>query len=209
MLTKKWPYLGLLLVLSVVVLVPLVVTRIENYQARKNEPLLPNVASSARSSGRTAVIFFSRSGNTALLARHLAKRLGASLYRLEASDYNLGIMGWINAMRDARNHEAVITPQTINLSRHDVIYLGLPIWMYGPAPPIWQFVEQNRFDGKHVALFNTFNSQFKQEYINTFRQKVLQRGARSFEHQFIRRGRMGQQISPEEMLEAFDSAWAK
>jgi len=90
-----------------------------------------------------------------------------------------------------------------------VVYLGSPIWLYSPAPPIWQFVEQNRFDGKHVVLFNTFNSRFKQEFIDTFRQKVLQRGARSFEHQFIRRGRMGQQRSPEEMLEAFDSEWAK
>lgn len=209
MVTKKWLYLGLLLVLSAVVLVPLVVTIIENDQARENEKLLPHVASTGRSSGRTAVVYFSRSGNTALLARHLAKRLGARLYRLEANDYDLGLVGWVNAMRDARKHEAVISPQTIDLSGYDAIYLGSPIWLYSPAPPIWQFVEQNRFDGKQVVLFNTFNSQFKQEYIDTFRHKVLQRGARSFEHQFIRRGRMGRQLSPEEMLEAFDSEWAK
>ena len=66
-------------------------------------------------------------------------------------------MGWVNAMRDARS-KAVIAPQTIDLSGHDVIYLGSPIWLYSPAPPIWQFVQQNRFDGKRVVLLNTFNS---------------------------------------------------
>ena len=208
MSTRKWIYLGLALVFAAIILVPLVVTRIENYQARTNEQLLPHVVSAERLPRRTAVVFFSRSGNTALLARHLAKKLDASLYRLEAT-YDLGIMGWVYAMLDARNHEAVISPQTIDLSGHDVIYLGSPIWMYSPAPPIWQFVERNRFDGKHVVLFNTFNSKFKQEYIDTFRQEVLKRGARSFEHQFIRRGRMLQQISPEEMLETFDSEWSK
>ena len=70
----------------------------------------------------------------------------------------------------------------------DSIYLGSSIWLYSPAPPIWQFVEKNRFDGKHVVLFNTFNSKFKQEYINTFHQKVMERGAVSFEHQFVNRG---------------------
>ena len=117
-------------------------------------------------------------------------------------------MGWVNAMRDARRHEAVISPPTIDLSGHDVVYLGSPIWLYSPAPPIWQFVERNRFDGKRVVLFNTFNSRFEPEYIAAFRHAVLQRGARSFEHQFIRRGRMGGQLSPQDMLTAFDAAWA-
>ena len=75
--------------------VPLVVTGIETYQARKNEQLLPHVAS------RRAIVtadggrFFSVLANMALLARHLAKILDASLDRLEASDYDLGIMGWV------------------------------------------------------------------------------------------------------------------
>ena len=46
------------------------------------------------------------------------------------------------------------------------------------------------------------------EYIAAFGQAVLQRGARSFEHQFIRRGRMGGQLSPEEMMNAFNAKWA-
>ena len=89
-----------------------------------------------------------------------------------------------------------------------MVVLGSPIWSYSPAPPIWQFVERNRFDAKRVVLLNTFNSRFEPDYIAAFQQKVLQRGARSFENQFIRRGRMGGQLSPQDMLTAFDAAWA-
>jgi flavodoxin len=207
-LNRRRVGIGMALGLSGLALVPLIVTRVENHQAGETARLLPQDKSAGPSPRRTAVVFFSRSGNTALLSRHLARRLDASLFRLEASDYDLGFIGWVNAMRDAGNHEAAISPRTIDLAGHDAVYLGAPIWMYSPAPPIWQFVEHHRFDGQRVVLFNTFNSRFKPEYVETFREKVLQRGARAFEHQFIWRGRMGRQRSPHEMLAAFDSAWA-
>ena len=206
-LTRRRVALGAAMGLAGLSLVPLVVTRVENRQAGETAGLLPFDGKGDSAARRTAVVYFSRSSSTALLARHLARRMNGSLHRLDANAYDLGLMGWVNAMRDARTYEAVISPQTIDLSGHDVVYLGSPIWLYSPAPPIWQFVEQNRFDGKRVVLFNTFNSQFGPEHIAAFRQKVLQRGARFFEHQFIRRGRMGWQTSPQEMLRAFDAQW--
>jgi hypothetical protein len=57
------------------------------------------------------------------------------------------------------------------------------------------------------VLSNTYNSQFKPEFIDAFRQKVLASGAASFEHRFILRGRMTQQISPNEMLKTIDAKW--
>lgn len=207
MLNRRQIGVGVAVGLTGLALVPLVVTTIESHQASATARLLPYDGSVEGSPRRSAVIYFSRSGNTALLARHLAKRLNAGLHRLEARDYDLGLAGWVHAMRDARNHGVVISPQKIDLAGYDVVYLGSPIWMFSPSPPIWQFVEQSRFDGRRVVLFNTFNSRFKPEYIETFRQKVLQQGARSFEHQFVRRGRMGWQLTPREMLDAFDSAW--
>lgn len=208
MLTRRRVGSALAVGLSGLATVPVVVTWIENRQAGETERLLPVASPVDPSTQRTAVVVFSRSGNTALLARHLAKRLNASLYRLLANDYALGFAGWVNAMRDATNHAAAIAPQTIDLSGHDMVLLCSPIWMFSPAPPLWQFVQQSRLEGKHVVLVNTFNSRFKSEYIETFRQTVLARGASSFEHQFIRRGRMGWQLAPQEMLDSFDARWA-
>lgn len=200
--------MGLALGLSALAITPLVVTGIERLQARATADLLPPDGMAPGSAQRSAVIFFSRSGNTALLARHLARRLNAGLYRLDAPDYALGLQGWTNAMRDAQNHAAYISVPEIDLSAHDTIYLGSPIWMFSPAAPLWQFAASQRWDGKRVVLVNTFNSRFKPEFIEQFRQLVLQRGALSFEHRFVRRGRMGWQLSPQEMLDSFDARWS-
>lgn len=162
---------------------------------------------------RTAVVYFSRSGNTALAARHVAHRLGAPLFKLEAPDYPLGVMGLGHAIKDANARRSQpellpdITPRTIDLTPFDTVWLGSPVWLYSPAPPIWAFVEHNRFDGQHVVLFNTFNSHIGDDYIATFKAKVMARGAKSFEHRHVLRGRMTQQLTPEQMLEAIDKEW--
>ncbi|WP_111495280.1 flavodoxin family protein [Marinobacter bohaiensis] len=199
----KWLLVSLAVAAVLAALVPIVVTQIEYHQARENRQHL-DARPVSDGAARSAVIVFSRSGNTAVLGQYIARKESADYFRLEASAYKLGLMGWIQAMRDARSSEAVITPQTVDLSGYDTVYLGSPIWLYSPAPPIWAFVDRNRFDGQHVVLFNTFNSNFEPGYIDAFRQNVLDRGARSFEHRFVKRGRMGQQLSIDEMIEAFD-----
>jgi hypothetical protein len=189
------------------------VTWIESRQARGLQHQEPYTASpQARGSG-VAVVYFSRSGNTALAARHVAKRLDAQLFALEVRDYQLGLPGLAHAVYDANALRSTpgalpeITPRTIDLAPFHTVYLGSPVWLYSPAPPIWAFVEHNRFDGQHVVLFNTFNSHIGPNHIEAFRTKVMQRGARSFEHRHVLRGRMTQQLTPDEMLKAIDDEW--
>ena len=207
-----WFALALALVVVAIVGVLFSATRIENYQARNLKTVGPGMQA-ASDSKSTAVVFFSRSGNTGLAARHLAKKLDAHLVELQAAEYELGMAGLANALKGANalkdNHQALpdIQPRTVDLSPFDTVYLGSPIWLYSPAPPIWAFIENNRFDGNHVVLFNTFNSNYSQERIESFRSKVMSRGARSFLHLPIRRGRMTRQKTPDEMLEAIDTQW--
>lgn len=188
-------------------LVPVAVTWIERQQAKDLAGREP-YAAGADTGRRVAVVYFSRSGNTGLAARHIAKTLDADLFELKAPDYRLGLAGWSHAMRDARGTEADISPRTIDLSGYDEVYLGSPIWLYAPAPPISAFVEHNRFDGKRVVLFNTYNSEFKPELIAAFKVRVMERGARSFEHKAVRRGRMTAQLPPEAMLREIDDVWS-
>lgn len=198
----KWGLVILPLGLILIGLIPVVVTEVEKSQARANQQRL--VEPLPNSTKPVAVVVFSRSGNTAVLGRHIAEREGGDFFRLEAMDYELGLMGWVRAMLDAREGEAVITPATIDLSGYDRVYLGSPIWLYSPAPPIWQFVQTNRFDGQEVTLFNTYNSEFGQNYIDEIGLQIKEKGAKSFTHKAIRRGRMGQQLGVEQMLEEFD-----
>jgi hypothetical protein len=143
----------------------------------------------------------------------VAKRLEAQLFSLEAPDYELGMAGLANALKDANTRRSQpevlpdITPHTIDLTPFDTVWLGSPVWLYSPAPPIWAFVEYNRFDGQHVVLFNTFNSHIGEDHIAKFRAMVMARGAKSFAHRHVLRGRMTQQLTPEQMLQAIDDEW--
>lgn len=212
MTTLYWTLAALALVLLATFAYLYIVTWIERQQARQVEGKRPHAPATV-SASRTAVVYFSRSGNTALAARHLAKRLDAQLFPLEATDYQLGLGGLAHAVKDANtrrtNPEMLpdITPHTIDLTPFDTVWLGSPVWLYSPSPPIWAFVEHNRFDGQRVVLFNTYNSHIGEDYIAQLKAKVMARGAKSFEHRHVLRGRMTQQLTPEQMLRAIDDSW--
>lgn len=209
----KWVALALGALLAIALLVLLAVTWIESRQARQLEGKQPYAPPAAAPASRTAVVYFSRSGNTALAARHVARRLNAQLFPLEAADYQLGLSGLTHALKDANALKAKpealpdIIPSTIDLTTFSTVWLGSPVWLYSPAPPIWAFVEHNRFDDKHVVLFNTLNSHIGDDHIAAFKAKVMARGAKSFEHRHVLRGRMTQQLTPEQMLQAIDDEW--
>lgn len=204
----SWVFIPLGALAATVVVVLLAVSFIERRQA--NELAGLEAESQQVANPRTAVVYFSRSGNTALAARHLANRLGARLFALDAPAYRLGPGGLVKALGDANalksTPEALpdIVPRTLDLSPFDTLWLGSPVWLYSPAPPIWAFVEHNRFDGKDVVLFNTYNSHFGEEHIEALKAKVMARGAKSFAHRHVLRGRMTRQLTPDQMVAAID-----
>lgn len=212
MTTSLWILTAVALALLAVFAYLYAVTWIESHQARQLEGK-QLYASTSTGTSRSAVVYFSRSGNTALAARHVAQRLDAKLFTLEAPSYELGMGGLAYAVMDAnarRSKPEVLpgtTPRTIDLKPFDTVWIGSPVWLYSPAPPIWAFVEHNRFDGQHVVLFNTFNSHIGDDYIAALKTKVLERGAKSFEHKRVLRGRMTQQLKSEQMLQVIDEEW--
>lgn len=200
----RWIGIVLLIAVVVVFVVAFVVTRVENAQHSANQQLQERQATASDKQATTAVVVFSRSGNTGILANHIANKTNANIYDITANNYELGVPGLISALKDARSNVADIMPTRIDLSSYDTVYLGSPIWLYSPAPPIWQFASDNDFTNKHVVLFNTFNSKFEQHFIDEFEALVRSNGAVSFSHQYVKRGRMGSQISTEQMLKIFD-----
>lgn len=199
----RWIFLIAVFAIVAVFTVAFVVTRVENSQFSKNQSLRQVGSLPVATESNVAVVVFSRSGSTGVLANHIAEKRNGHLYEITAEDYDLGIPGWISALKDARSNIADISPETIDLSTYETIYLGSPIWLYSPAPPIWQFAKNNDFTDKDVVLFNTFNSKFEESFIRDFESLVRSKGAVSFKHQYVNRGRMGDQISTEEMLNNF------
>ncbi|MBB3398819.1 flavodoxin [Rhizobium sp. BK060] len=151
--------------------------------------------------GDVLVVYFSRSGNTEIMAQEIAKAARADVVELVSDAYRIGFVGWVNALRDARRNEATISPASMDLSPYQTIYVGSPIWLYSPAPPIWEFISRNDFSGKRVVLFNSMNSKFDQKYIDDFAELVRRKGGSFDGHIYVIRGRMTQQMSTDELLD--------
>ena len=150
---------------------------------------------------KVMVVYFSRSGNTQLMATEIADYYRANLLPIEAEDYPVGVRGLFNAVLDSQNKQAFISPDKVDLSVYDTVFIGAPIWRDSPAPPVWQFIANNNLANKDIVLFSTFNSGFKQKYIDEFQALVEARGGHFISHLYIRRGRMMAQISGEELLQ--------
>jgi len=197
--TMLWIILALVVLLGVVQIS--IVIGIEYSQQSRNAKWLETF-NLEEGNAKKLVVYFSRSGNTELMAYKIAEIKKAKVVNLMASNYKVGFKGWINAMIDARKTNAVITPEKLDLSAYDTIYIGSPIWLYSPAPPVFEFASKNDFKDKKVILFNSMNSKFEQKYIDTFARIITKNGGEFIKHIVVNRGRMTQQMGTEEFLEA-------
>jgi flavodoxin len=149
------------------------------------------------------VLYYSMSGNTEIMAKAIASRYQADLIEIKAEEYSNDFIGSTRASADAWTEErnSTIDPGTIDLNRYRFIFLGSPIWWYRPAVPLWTFVVKNDFQNQKTVLFNTFNSRFKDKYIDEFSDLVKAKGGNLFDHIFIRRGRWYNQLDQNELVE--------
>jgi len=188
--------------LAIIAITVFVVFVIETEKAQfKRNAEIADYEPAATLDNKVLVVYFSRSNNTELMAMEIAKHYDANLIRLYADKYSIGFFGWLNALSDAQTKHATITPEKTDLSRYDTIFIGSPIWWYSPAPPAWQFVNNNDLSNKKIILFNTFNSRFKQEYIDEFKTNIEDKNGYFVKHIYVKRERMGQQINTRTLLE--------
>ena len=163
----------------------------EPYQREGDEP------------ARTAVIAYSRSGNTLLAAKTLARLQAADLFRIEAPEYPQSISGQMKASDDASavKETALIQHPPIDLDRYDRVILSTPVWWYRPAVPMWSFVNRHSFTQQEVYLLMTGNSGYQAPFIEAFAERVRDRNGRFVDFHFIERGRVLWQLSPDELRE--------
>ncbi|MCR8667423.1 hypothetical protein NO995_07010 [Aestuariibaculum sp. M13] len=192
---KYWRIIRVILIAGVfaVICFVCVIVGIDSYQYHRNKEIIKSFQENEEPSS-TLVVFYSRSGNTELMARKIAEVKKAHVLPIKTTRDDVGFWGWLQALNDARKTEAEITPDKIDLTKYDTIYIGSPIWLYSPAPPVFEFVGNNDFSEKKVVLFNSMNSKFEQEYIDRFKNIVVQNGGEFLKHIYIIRGRMTQQM---------------
>lgn len=110
---------------------------------------------------KTAIIYFSLTGNTEKLAQRIGEKLEAEgkeigkIRLLEEKNYSF--LG--NALRALFRIKGKIKETTFNLKGYETFFFGTPVWAGSPAPALLNYLERCQgLEGKEVCLFVTYGS---------------------------------------------------
>ena len=113
----------------------------------------------AKPKGKIAVVYFSQSkvGNTATIAKWIAKHTGGDLVAIEAVEpYPDAYGDTLKAAQKDMNGGGTRPIKPVPpLDGYDVVFIGSPIWYGTYAPPVAEFFKTHNFAGKTVAPFCT------------------------------------------------------
>ena len=111
---------------------------------------------------KALVTYFSASGVTAALAKHLAEAIEAPVYEIKpAVPYTKADLDWMNRksrstveMND-KSCRPALADTDAPVADADVIFVGYPVWWYREPSIIDSFLEAYDFTGKAIILFAT------------------------------------------------------
>jgi len=105
---------------------------------------------------KTAVIYYTLNGNSAIVAQEIKAQLNADLIHLQTKDEKkrgkIGKMFWGVGMVFSRKNPP-LKPYSFDPSVYDLIIIGTPVWASSPAPPVKTFISEAGISGKKIAIF--------------------------------------------------------
>ena len=111
-----------------------------------------------RSGSRILVAYFSRSGNTRVVAGLIQRGLGADLFEIRpAHAYPEDYLQTVEQARQERDSgfEPVLESRVHNLDAYDTVFLGFPIWGETLPPVVRAFLSAHDLSGKTIIPFTT------------------------------------------------------
>ena len=110
---------------------------------------------------KTAVVYFSWSGNTRFAAETIAKKTGADLFEIKPeTPYNGDFGKCCDEAKpecQGKTLRSIKPIEGLDLAKYDVVFVGTPNWWGTMAPPVRTWVTQGKdaLKGKPVCLFQT------------------------------------------------------
>ena len=105
---------------------------------------------------KTAVIFYSFEGSSALVAETIKSAANAETFEIKTTDtkkrtgFSKYFWGGGQAMRGIK---PPILPLSVDPNAYDLIILGTPVWAGSPAPALLSFLDKTAIKGKKVAIY--------------------------------------------------------
>lgn len=133
---------------------------------------------------KNIIIYYSYSGNTkkvvGFLSEYLRQESETEILELKAPDESNNFFG--QCQRAFWHRRAKLAPVNFDLSAYDIIFVGTPVWAFGPAPAMNAYLD-NCFglEGKKIVLFTTYGSGTGNQRCLNYMQDILsKKGAGQF-----------------------------
>ena len=105
------------------------------------------------------VAYYSWTGSNRKVAQALAEELGADLEEVQLASPRSGILGLIAlGLSDIIGRGAKILPPSKDPSKYGLVIVGTPVWAGGMAPPMKQYLRENKARFKSIAAFSACGS---------------------------------------------------
>jgi len=105
---------------------------------------------------KVLVVYYSRTGNTRLVAETIAKGLNADIEEIKDLKDRIGIFGYLRSGYEAIFKKLTdIKPINKNLEEHDLIVIGSPVWAGRLPSPVRTFLISYGHKIRKTAFFAT------------------------------------------------------
>ena len=135
---------------------------------------------------KTAIVYYSMSGNTKYAADKIAEKIEADIIRIEPEKAypDKGAKKFIWGGKSAvMGEKPALQPYEFSVEKYDSIILGAPGWASNFAPPIRTFIKENpAIRGKKLAVFTCFSGGGADKAIEKMKKYI---GIKNFEAELI------------------------
>ncbi|MBN1330319.1 MAG: flavodoxin [Candidatus Heimdallarchaeota archaeon] len=106
---------------------------------------------------KSLVIYYSKTGNTKLIAETIASELNAELLELKPEKDKLASKGFMlyfkGGYQSMTKKKIKLANIGTNFNNYDLIFLGTPVWAWRLNPVVRSFLKAYNFSGKKFGLF--------------------------------------------------------
>ena len=137
----------------------------------------PESIQGIHNTGKAIVVYYSRTGDTRVVARTIQKALDCDLQEIKDLKDRSGIKGFWGGMKDVSSKvKAEITPETLDCDAYDLIFICSPVWGMQFSPAITTCMSTIDFKDKKVVLAAVARMNMKAEKLDTLKQEIRSKG---------------------------------
>gem|GEM_PF-785614 len=122
------------------------------------------IADASMQGQKPLLVYFSRGGNTRIVARELAASLGIESVEIKSKLNRQEFSGILTCMLDQLlDRDDDPEPITVDVASHNPVIIASPTWLKTISSPARTFIQQHDFKGKEVYIVLTNNGKARDD----------------------------------------------